>query len=365
MATQLERLLFAQGGRCFFCGDTLGRAEASVEHLVAQAKSPAFPAGGSSHDDNCVACCKALNHLLGAKSIKEKLSIVLAQSGAFRCPTKAFKNGTNLSEISVGQAVPSTVKSEATQALLAPQHVMAPTATPSDALPAPTCSSGVGLITEGAPLPRQENNEARPPPLQSSKPQYLQGPEPADTLSEGTVTETKVTPAPSSARASAATMPPDEWPAFIRERLESAAQNRPAKLSTLRNFVRASLAPHQPSDAAVMKVIDQLARRGAVHVFGDKLHYRFTRSGHPSYNPEWLAKVMESLTKSGKSRPRKVKTLTAFASASLNKHKPKPAEVLDLVRSLQEHGYVLIEDENVRYKLPKANSKGCVDEPIN
>lgn len=78
--THLDRLLFTQGGQCFFCRKPLPKADASVEHLVATAN------GGSNSDDNCVACCKALNHLLGAKSIKEKLRIVLNQRGDFRCP---------------------------------------------------------------------------------------------------------------------------------------------------------------------------------------------------------------------------------------------------------------------------------------
>lgn len=80
MSTHLDRLLFAQGGQCFFCRKALPKAEASVEHLVASAN------GGQNDDGNCVACCKALNHLLGAKSIKEKMQIVLNQRGHFQCP---------------------------------------------------------------------------------------------------------------------------------------------------------------------------------------------------------------------------------------------------------------------------------------
>ena len=80
MTTHLDRILFAQGGQCFFCRKQLPKAEASVEHLVAVAN------GGKNDDDNCVACCKALNHLLGSKSIKEKLQIVLNQRGNFQCP---------------------------------------------------------------------------------------------------------------------------------------------------------------------------------------------------------------------------------------------------------------------------------------
>lgn len=78
--TPLDRLLFAQGGNCFFCRQTLPRPEASVEHLVAVTN------GGSNDDENCVACCKSLNRLLGRMSLKEKLSVVLNQTGRFSCP---------------------------------------------------------------------------------------------------------------------------------------------------------------------------------------------------------------------------------------------------------------------------------------
>jgi hypothetical protein len=84
MATKaLDRLMFAQGGDCFFCRKPLARADASVEHLVAVAN------GGGDYDENCVACCKALNRLFGHMSLKEKLGIVLNQRGDFRCPAAA------------------------------------------------------------------------------------------------------------------------------------------------------------------------------------------------------------------------------------------------------------------------------------
>lgn len=76
----IDRLLFAQGGLCYFCQRTLSPGEASVEHLVATAN------GGRNDPDNTVACCKALNALLGHMSLKEKLRVVLNQKGAFRCP---------------------------------------------------------------------------------------------------------------------------------------------------------------------------------------------------------------------------------------------------------------------------------------
>jgi hypothetical protein len=76
----IDRLLFAQGGNCFFCRRALPKDEASIEHLVAQTN------GGGNDDENCVACCKTLNRLLGRMSLKEKLQVVLNQKGAFSCP---------------------------------------------------------------------------------------------------------------------------------------------------------------------------------------------------------------------------------------------------------------------------------------
>lgn len=83
--TPLDRLLFVQGGKCFFCDAALPRAEASVEHLVASSL------GGSNGDSNCVACCKAVNALFGSMSLKEKFRVVLNQRGRFVCPNSAAK----------------------------------------------------------------------------------------------------------------------------------------------------------------------------------------------------------------------------------------------------------------------------------
>jgi hypothetical protein len=76
----LDRLMFVQGGLCFFCKEPLPKTEASVEHLLASAN------GGSNSDENCVACCKAVNRLLGSMSLKEKFQVVLNQKGQFKCP---------------------------------------------------------------------------------------------------------------------------------------------------------------------------------------------------------------------------------------------------------------------------------------
>ena len=75
--------MFVQGGLCFFCKQPLPKAEASVEHLFASFN------GGSNNDENCVACCKAVNALLGSMSLKEKFQVVLNQKGQFKCPNGA------------------------------------------------------------------------------------------------------------------------------------------------------------------------------------------------------------------------------------------------------------------------------------
>lgn len=90
---QLDRLIFAQGNLCFFCRQPLPKAEASVEHLFAKAN------GGDNLDENCVACCKAINTLLGSMSLKEKFQVTLNQKGNFKCP-----NGS-------GSTKPTTAKS--------------------------------------------------------------------------------------------------------------------------------------------------------------------------------------------------------------------------------------------------------------
>lgn len=81
MAISLDKLLFQQGGNCFFCKQPLLRLNASVEHLVAKSK------GGADTEDNCVACCQQINQLLGNASIKAKMQIVLNHNGNMRCPT--------------------------------------------------------------------------------------------------------------------------------------------------------------------------------------------------------------------------------------------------------------------------------------
>ncbi|HZH28572.1 MAG TPA: HNH endonuclease [Azospirillaceae bacterium] len=53
-----DRLLAAQGGRCFYCGDALGRG-ATVDHLIPQAY------GGIDDVANCVMAHRRCNQLKG------------------------------------------------------------------------------------------------------------------------------------------------------------------------------------------------------------------------------------------------------------------------------------------------------------
>ena len=100
----LDRLLFTQGGVCFFCRELLPQNEASVEHLVASAN------GGGNADDNCVACCKALNALLGSMSLKEKIQLVLNQKGHFKCPNKVGARNAVVADAVARTSVPHASK---------------------------------------------------------------------------------------------------------------------------------------------------------------------------------------------------------------------------------------------------------------
>ena len=103
----IERLMFAQGGLCFFCGVLLHKTEASVEHLVPSSRA------GSNSDDNCVACCKAVNGLLGSMSLKEKIRVVLNQNGKFVCPNGTAPTTASTPKVQAApkpDAAPSTPK---------------------------------------------------------------------------------------------------------------------------------------------------------------------------------------------------------------------------------------------------------------
>ena len=86
---QLERLLFLQGSRCFFCAQQIPVGEASVEHLIATSN------GGPKDDENCIVCCKAVNAALGSLSIKAKLQAILNQRGTFECPSMGQRSNVD------------------------------------------------------------------------------------------------------------------------------------------------------------------------------------------------------------------------------------------------------------------------------
>lgn len=116
----LDRLLFVQGGLCFFWKQPLPRDSASIEHLLAIAK------GGANGDDNCVACCKTVNALLGSMSIKQKFEVVLNQKGHFRCPN------------TTGHPPPKPIAPTLpTPIVVAPKPIVAPSTPPKPAKTAP------------------------------------------------------------------------------------------------------------------------------------------------------------------------------------------------------------------------------------
>lgn len=79
---KLEKMLYLQQGKCFFCGEKLTLAEANIEHLHPLSK------GGTRTEDNEVVCHKTLNETFGNLPLKQKFEFVLKAAGSFRCPKK-------------------------------------------------------------------------------------------------------------------------------------------------------------------------------------------------------------------------------------------------------------------------------------
>jgi 5-methylcytosine-specific restriction endonuclease McrA len=78
--TKLRKMLYLQGGSCFFCGMALAEEDASVEHLNPKSR------GGTCTEENEVVCHKTLNHAFGNMDLKRKFEFVLKTKGLFRCP---------------------------------------------------------------------------------------------------------------------------------------------------------------------------------------------------------------------------------------------------------------------------------------
>ena len=80
--TKLQKMLYLQAGRCFFCGEALKEEDASIEHLNPKSR------GGTSAEDNEVVCHSSLNETFGALDLKRKFEFVLKSAGKFACPRK-------------------------------------------------------------------------------------------------------------------------------------------------------------------------------------------------------------------------------------------------------------------------------------
>ena len=91
-----DRLLFQQGGRCFFCRQPVPASEVSVEHLVASSN------GGSNSESNLVVCCLTLNQLLGNLPLKDKLRVIIGDGLPFRCPAQQGRSASGTAVTTTG-----------------------------------------------------------------------------------------------------------------------------------------------------------------------------------------------------------------------------------------------------------------------
>jgi len=135
---QLERLLFLQGHLCFFCQEPIPNGQASVEHLAPSSK------GGGNSDDNCVACCKMLNQLLGNLPLKEKLRVFLNQTGRIQCPTRVAQATNQAIQFMSSVAHSTEVKTPVAPKLAVLETLVPTPATPKPAVPKPAVPKPAG-----------------------------------------------------------------------------------------------------------------------------------------------------------------------------------------------------------------------------
>lgn len=81
--SKLEKLLYLQSGKCFFCREALALSDASIEHLHPRSK------GGKSTDDNVVVCCAALNQTFGSMDLRTKFDFLISSGGLLQCPARS------------------------------------------------------------------------------------------------------------------------------------------------------------------------------------------------------------------------------------------------------------------------------------
>lgn len=233
---QLERLLFAQGGECFFWRQQLQKERASIEHLNALAN------GGANSEDNCVVCCKQLNSLLGSKSIKAKLLVVLNQRGAFTCPC--------------GADGPTDDSPEP----IAPVQVNAPTA---NALVAkPKAKQLRFVFTMADTLPPKKTYAFKAPAPVAKTGMSLQSSAPE--MKKAAVVGRPKTPAAASST--------DERFNLVVTNLKQRGASRPRTLKTLTSTVSA-LFPHGLAKAELASLVQRLQSTGKVTLSENKVSY--------------------------------------------------------------------------------------------
>ena len=226
MIKQLDRLLFMQGNRCFFCGDSIPDGEASVEHLVASSK------GGARDDENCVACCKTINAVFGSLSVKAKLQIVLSHRGQFKCPQSLPQHepaAKPVSESTTGAARSATTNKPATTTNMS----------------ATTANKPVAITNKPATTANKPATTANKPAATTNKPTTT-------TNKPATTTETRATKAIAN--------------------LQKRANNRPLTLAALKNSLN-SLFGKALSEQDMDSLLKRLQTARVLEITDTKISY--------------------------------------------------------------------------------------------
>lgn len=264
MATKpIERLLFAQGGNCFFCEKPLPRSHASVEHLVA------LTFGGKDGDENCVACCKSLNSLFGRMSLKEKLKIILHQRGSFACPAgidkeplienseKYFPPQSN--NTAVNKNDPDEVGNTPTTANR-PQETVIPSLSPPSAIETgPQNNLAPSAKTTPAETAANKNSPTKKLPSTASA---------------------QASPAKTPAKKAPAKTPPQKKALNSHQKVSLAVEilrkhgnKKPATVKRLENTLRSQLAQAGVMTDNVSALIAELAARSYIKTTENKVDY--------------------------------------------------------------------------------------------
>lgn len=76
---KLRRILFTQGGKCFYCRKPLPEEDATLDHIVPKSQ------GGTESIDNLGACCKDINQLFANAPVKSKIETIILWEGRLPC----------------------------------------------------------------------------------------------------------------------------------------------------------------------------------------------------------------------------------------------------------------------------------------